>query len=547
MNSYNLASALPTMAARDPYRAAVIFPAGRQEPWGRFIQLSFAQLNRLTDRYAHGLSARGIHRGNRVLVLIRPGVDLIAVVFALFKIGAVPVLIDPGMGLKPFLQCVAETEPVALVGIPVAHVLRRLFPRAFRGVRVGIWVGNWGPRSQRLKVLPDGGGEPFPVAETRLDDEGAVAFTSGSTGIPKGVVYLQGMFQAQMGILREQLDMREGDSHLAAVYIFALYNPTLGITTVFPDMNPARTASLNPARLVEAIDTFGITLSMGSPTVWRRLCDYAEAHQLSFPTLRTIHMFGAPCEPELVARCSHLFPQATVYTPFGATEALPLTIMDHHEILSDTAPRTQEGLGACVGRALPGVNLQIIPIQDEPIAHWQDTLALPVGEIGEIAVKGAMVTREYLHRPQQTRAAKIQDHDAIWHRMGDLGYLDEQGRLWFCGRKSHRIETPEGLRLSALESIFNQHPEVFRSALVGVGEPGQQTPVLIIECPGKGLPNEADQARLRGELHQLAQQREATRCIKTILFHRGFPMDVRHNAKIQREKLARWATETLRS
>ena len=543
-SSYNLASALPAMAERHPHRPAVIFPAGRREPWGRFIQLSFAQLDRLTDRYAHGLSARGIQRGDRVLVLIRPGVDLIAVVFALFKIGAVPVLIDPGMGLKPFRQCVAETEPVALVGIPAAHVLRRLFPRAFGTIRVGIWVGR-GPRANRLDCLPDGDGKAFPVADTGLDEEGAVAFTSGSTGIPKGVVYRQGMFRAQMGILRERLDMRDGDSHLAAVYIFALYNPTLGITTVFPDMDPARTASLNPARLVEAMDTFGVTLSMGSPTVWRILCDYCEPRGLRFPSVRAIHMFGAPCEPALIQRCAALFPAATVYTPFGATEALPLTLIGHPEILGETAERTRVGEGACVGKALDGVQLAIIPIDDAPLERWDPTRLLPANTVGEIVVKGEMVTREYLHRPAQTRAAKIADNDGIWHRMGDLGFLDEQGRLWFCGRKSHRVETEHGLMLSALEAIFNQHPEVARSALVGVGEAGRQTPVLVVEHVSGKVPDETTGARLREALLALAAERDSTRAIRTFLFHGPFPVDVRHNAKIQRDKLARWATEKL--
>jgi len=259
-----------------------------------------------------------------------------------------------------------------------------------------------------------------------------------------------------------------------------------------------------------------------------------------------IHMFGAPCEPDLIRRCTGLFPRATVYTPFGATEALPLTLMDHREILDDTAGRSRAGEGACVGRPLDGVSLRIIHINDNPLARWDPGLALGPDTLGEIVVKGEMVTREYLHRPAQTHAAKITDNDGVWHRMGDLGYLDDAGRLWFCGRKSHRVETAEGLMLPALEAIFNQHPEVARSALVGVGEAGRQTPVLVVEHPSGKIPGKSAQQRLREALLTLAGERESARDIRTILFHGPFPVDVRHNAKIQRDKLARWATETLR-
>ena len=225
------------MAARAPYRPAIIFPAGR-DAQGRatYTQLTFQQLNTLCDSYAHGLADYGIPKGDRTLLMVRPGVELIAVTFALLKIGAVPVLIDPGMGRKAFLQCVAETESTAMIGIPLAHIIRRIFPKPFRTIRRVVMVGKrlfWDGAT--LEELGTKTRAPFPIAATTLDDEAAVAFTSGGTGIPKGVVYLHGIFRKQIEIMRAEMGIAEGEVHLAVMYIFALFNPALGVTTVIPD------------------------------------------------------------------------------------------------------------------------------------------------------------------------------------------------------------------------------------------------------------------------------------------------------------------------
>jgi acyl-CoA synthetase (AMP-forming)/AMP-acid ligase II len=197
-----------------------------------------------------------------------------------------------------------------------------------------------------------------------------------------------------------------------------------------------------------------------------------------------------------------------------------------------------------VGHPLAGLKVEVIAITDEPIPVWDDTLALPAGELGEIVVKGPMVTRSYLHRPEQTALAKIEDQGGIWHRMGDLGYFDNRGRLWMCGRKSHRVETPDELLLPVpVEAIFNGHIEVARTALVGLGPLGQQQPLLVVELKSGQTPSGAEKDRLIKELLALGQAHEHTRSIRDFLFHPSFPVDVRHNVKIQREKLAVWAAQ----
>ena len=482
--------------------------------------------------------------------MARPGPEFIAVVFALLKIGAVPVLIDPGMGRKAFLQCVSETEPTAFVGIPLAHALRNLYPRAFKGIahkvivsadrpRLGKLWSRLEPGLRTLDEIRSSRRDPFPVAPTTVEDEGAVAFTSGSTGIPKGVVYLQGMFKAQIALLHDAVGYDDGEVDLPGLYIFALFNPALGATTIMPDMDATRSAEVNPAYLVESIQTHGVTTSFGSPTIWKRVASYCIENEIRLPSMKRILMAGAPVPPALIEQFTHILEGGDVYTPFGATEALPITMISGKEILAETAALSDQGKGMCVGRTTEGNTIRIIRITDDPIPQWDEGLVLPTGEVGEIVVKGPVVTRTYLHRPRETAKAKIQDSGGIWHRMGDLGYQDAEGRLWFCGRKSHRVETTEGLMLPVpCEAILNHHPAVLRTALVGVGPRGQQRPVVAVELrPGVTAPRE----QIAAELRDMAAQHPITRPIQEVLFRPDFPVDVRHNAKIQRAKLAVWA------
>ncbi|PID56462.1 peptide synthase [candidate division KSB3 bacterium] len=550
MTRFNIAQALEERAKHAPFQPAVIFPAGRDKQGrAKFTQLSFQQLNELCDSYAYGLAGYGLTQGTRTLIMVKPGIDLIAVTFALLKIGAVPVLIDPGMGHKAFLQCVTETEPRAMIGIPLAHIIRTIFPRAFRTITHFITAGRrlfWSGKT--LDALRIRGKSPFPAAPTTLEDEAAVAFTSGGTGIPKGVVYLHGIFKKQLEIMQNDMGIEEGEVHLAVMYIFALFNPALGVTSVIPDMDPRRTAELNPAYLVEAIQTHGVTMSLGSPLIWEILGNYCLKQNISLPSLKHIFMFGAAVMPDVIEKFAKVMPQGRIYTPYGATEALPLTMLDAEDILQDTGPKTYQGAGVCVGKPIGGLQVRIIPISDEAIHHWDESLCLAVGEIGEIVVKGGVVTHRYLNRPQHSAEAKICDHNGVWHRMGDLGYIDQQGRIWICGRKAHRVSTPQGLMLPIqCEAIFNRHQDVKRSALIGIGKYGQQRPLIIIESmPGTQPRSRAVKKAFADSLLILGKQYEASRSIQTILFHSAFPVDVRHNTKIDRLALAEWAARELK-
>lgn len=543
--NFNIASLMEDQAGLRPFQRALVFPSSRDAAGNiAWTQLSFQQLNALTDAYARGLAARGVGAGERVSLLVKPRLEFIPLVFAVFKLGAVPVLIDPGMGRKAFLECLERSQPTVLIAEPVAHVLRQVFRAPFARVRLNISVGTWGGLS--LAELAAPGTEPFAAVLRSQEDEAAILFTSGSTGPPKGVTYTHGIFHAQTRFIRDLYGLQGGEIDLAAFPLFGLFSMAIGMTVVIPEMDPTKPALADPARLVEAIQGQGCTQAVGSPAIWKNLGRYCEERSLTLPSLKRMLMFGAPIPVWMHEQFSRILVDgAQIHTPYGATESLPVASIATREVLDTTQHLTSAGAGTCVGRPVPEVQVRIIGIVDEAIADWGTVRELPAGEVGEITVAGPVVTHEYKDLPEATALAKIREPlpeggSRIVHRMGDLGYLDEQGRLWFCGRKSHRIQLADGRTVfpDQLEGIFNTHPQVYRTALVGVN--GQ--PVLCVERqPGATASDEA----LKAELLQLGARFEQSREVKELLFHPSFPVDTRHNAKIHRLQLREWAAGRL--
>jgi len=540
----NIAGALSAMARQRPEAVALRVPrrASRSSVLPEYLDMSYAELDASSDRDAAALAAAGIVRGMKTALMVRPGRELFSLMFALFKLGAVPVLIDPGIDRRALRECLAEAAPSAFVGIPLAQIARLVLGWARASVRIVVTVGGafgWGGlRLARLREAVPAQG--FVAAPTRPDELAAVLFTSGSTGVPKGVEYLHRHFLAQVELLREAFALSPGHVNMPTFPPFALFDPALGSTSVIPDMDPTRPASADPRKLVAAIERYGVDMLFGSPALLDTLSRHCERHGVRLPTLRRVISAGAPVAPAILARLKPwLDPAAEIYTPYGATECLPLAVIESAELLGDTRAQTERGAGTCVGRPLAANCVRIIAITDEPIADWSGVRELIVGEVGEITVAGPTTTEAYHARPAATALAKIRDGARIVHRMGDLGYFDALGRLWFCGRKSQRVRAAGGdLYTEQVEPIFNAIAGVRRSALVGVGTAGAQRPVLLLELESAA----ADAAeRVEAEARNRAAAFAHTRGIGDVLFHAQFPVDIRHNAKIGREALARWA------
>jgi len=545
--SANIARHLSLMAARQPDHPAVKIPRGRTGGRIDYLTLSFRALDAEVDTWVAHLTAKGVRRGDRVLVMVRQGLPLIAAAFALFKLGAVPVIIDPGMGRQSFLSCVARSRPRVLLGIPLAQVLSHVFRAAFSTVEIRIWVSG-SPTARRTADTPPSPrlAQPAALAATAASDLAAILFTSGSTGAPKGVCYEHGMFDAQVRLVRDTYGIQPGEVDLPMLPIFALFNPALGMTTIVPEIDPSRPATVDPAKIIQAITQENVTNSFGSPTLWRKIAAHAKERDLTLPTMRRVLMAGCPVPPALFADVQSLLPHGTAHSPYGATEALPLASITAHEILDDTSAASLAGAGTCVGRPVPGIEVKIIALTDEPLASLADAAELSCGTIGEIIVRGPVVTKLYDALPEATAAAKIAGRSpdgAVWHRMGDAGYLDPHGRLWFVGRKAERVEMRDGtLFPDQVEPIFNLHPEVRRTALIGLGPRGEQRPAIVAEpISPEVVATPSLRRKLVRELRALAAGRPHTDRIRLAFLHPSFPVDVRHNAKIHRLTLTQWA------
>jgi acyl-CoA synthetase (AMP-forming)/AMP-acid ligase II len=555
----NIARHLALMAAAQPGTPALKIPRGRTRAGDiDYLALSFAELDTEVAAWSARLAAAGVRRGDRTLVMVRQGLPLIASAFALFRLGAVPVVIDPGMGLRSFLACVQRSRPRALVGIPFARLVSHVFRSAFSSVEVRVAA-----RSSLTARLTSSGTSRAaltaqPAATAAPSDLAALLFTSGSTGAPKGVCYEHGMFEAQVRLIRDAYGIAPGEIDLPLLPIFALFNPALGMTTIVPEIDPRRPAGVDPASIVQAIQQERVTSSFGSPTLWKKIGDHCLRHHVTLPTLRRILCAGAPVPAALWENSAAFLPNGQLHSPYGATEALPLATVSADEIAAATCdvsrylpaegspavghasrdPRTLP-FGACVGRPLAAIELKIIALSDAPIATIAGARELPRGEIGEIIVRGPVVTRCYDALPEATAAAKIVEGDTVWHRMGDCGYLDADGRLWFCGRQAERVETPSAtLHTEPCERVFRAHKPGLRCALIGLGPRGSQRPAMVIEARP---PDSRACRELARELRELAARHAPTQSIKTFYFRRHFPVDVRHNAKIHRLTLARWA------
>ncbi len=533
------------------HKLGTVFPYCQDEH-GRtaYTHLTYEQMDKESNRYAHGLVERGVEPGSRVLLLVPPCLEFTVLFASLFKIGAIPVLIDPGMGIFPMLKSIQTVKPDAFIGIPLAHVARTFFRKYFNSVKLSVTIGRrWLWRGPKLEDLRSDNIGPYPTYKAKKDETSGIFFTTGSTGIPKGVVYTHKMIKALAERLQDFFNLGEYSIDMPAFPPFALFCMAFGGTSVIPEMDPSEPAKADPEKLVTTIKDYGVNVSYGSPSIWTRVCNYCEKNDIKLPSLNHLMMFGAPVPFTTLKIFQNIMPNGETYTPYGATESLFVTNITGSEVCAETASLTKQGYGVCVGYVVPGMELRIIQITDDVInLNNKDigSLTVPQGEVGEIIVRGPYVTEEYFGMPEKTKRAKIYDGDTVWHRMGDLGYLDEKERLWYCGRKSHRMRR-KGTNYYPVkvEAHFNQLEWVNRTAMVGIPsrEYGQFM-VIIIELIKENLPRPLKRDKSRKSF-LIDYARERDQPVDAILFKKNIPVDIRHNAKIKRDVLAEWAEKEL--
>ncbi|THB78039.1 MAG: peptide synthase [Desulfobacteraceae bacterium] len=546
--STNISMGLKNSARAFPHKRAIVCPEGRNKNnQVLYSQLTFAQLDALSDKVAFGLERIGIVRGTRTILMVTPGTDFFILVFAMFKVGAIPVVVDPGMGIDRMLSCLEQGRPKAFIGIEKAHLLRKLKPNFFKSVNIWVTVGRrwfWGGHTleQLKKTKTD---DPYPCAQTLADETAAIVFTTGSTGPAKGVIYTHGNFDAQIRQIQSHWQIEPDEIDLPTFPLFALFDPALGMTAVIPDMDPTKPAQVDPTKIIEAIENHGVTNMFASPALLNRVGKYGQEHRVKLPSLRRVISAGAPVSPSNIEQFSSMLEGGTeVHTPYGATEAVPIISIASREILSETRQLSEQGFGMCVGRPICDTRVLIIGISDDPINQLTEKMILPDTQVGEIIVQAPLVTQSYFNNKKANLFGKIQDDaGGFWHRMGDLGWKDSKGRIWFCGRKGHRVVTAhETMFTIPCEAIFNNHENVYRSALVGIGEKGHQIPVIFIEP----LEPVSDKKSFINEMMDLALSAPLTKSIKHVFIEKAFPVDIRHNSKIFRETLAEKAAQLVK-
>jgi len=549
LNKANLCRHLKSAAVQTPSNLAV---AVQKSHFGQlnYSEIDFKNLDEKSDAIAHALNAYGIKKGMKAVLMVTPSIDFFALTFALFKAGIIPILVDPGMGVKNLKQCFIESKPDAFIGIPKAHIARKLFSWGKKTVKHILTVGGSElvsrftgqmTLSRLLDKYPDKAS--YPMVTLADDDMSAILFTSGSTGVPKGVVYSHRMFEAQITALKNDYEIKSGERDLATFPLFSLFGPALGMASIVPDMDASKPITANPKYIFAAIEKYQCSNLFANPALIEVLGQAGEQTSHKLTSLKRVISAGAPATLTSIKTFSKMLNNTVeVLNSYGATESLPLTKIGSESLLK-TTDITNNGGGICVGRPVKGVTVEIINITEDDIGDWNTVintgLLLKPNQIGEIVVKGPMVSRAYYERSSATASAKIQDDDQVRHRMGDLGYLDEQGQLWMCGRKAHRVETiTEVLFSIPCERIFNTHKAVKRTALVAVTINNVTKPILCVEL-ASGF--QISEKTLFDELKQIGIQFTQTKNITDFLIHPDFPVDIRHNAKIFREKLAVWA------
>jgi len=526
------------MAHKYPQNDAVVVPSLL------FGALSFRHLNysdmvELITKYRRGLASLGLTPGDRVLMMVQPGIDFLALSYAVMGSGASPVFMDPGMGRAKLFKCIKALNPDAIIGAPKAQLLRlkakALFPNLKFFLTASDWIYFGGRNLSFLKKFSS-----KELAPIKAPAEALIAYTSGATGAPKGVVFTNQMLEAQARIFSEDFGLEPGRD-LPLLPVFSIYNMAVGVSSVIPPINPAKPLELEADQIVRIVNDLGVHTSFGSPTLWNKIAEYCFRTRQTLPSMKKIFMAGAPVSDAVLEQVKNIVPNAEVYTPYGSTESLPVTLASAAELRETKRLRAKTGEeGTLVGKALSRLALKIVAISFEAETDLPPELA-PL-EIGEIIVRGDNVSPRYLDDHTANSLGKIPDGNGnSWHRMGDVGYLDQDGNLFFCGRKAHMVSF-EGRNFYSVpvERVFNRHKKVKRSALIKLGESGE--PAIVIEPHSQHWPvTRQDIQELVSELRELGRAEIVSRGVKKFLFHKSFPVDPRHNAKIYRDELGKWS------
>ncbi|WP_375433323.1 alpha/beta fold hydrolase [uncultured Friedmanniella sp.] len=522
--------------ADDPTTAVVELSGGERR------SVTFAELNARIRNLGAGLAASGVRPGDRVALLVPPGIDLTVAVYACWQAGAAIVVADAGLGLRGMAHALRSAAPQHVIGIPKALVAMAALRVPGRRIVVGgsdrvARVFGWTAELTQLerlgadRDLPD-----LPVSSEQGGDEGAVLFTSGATGPAKGVVYLLPQLRAQIDQIAAVLRLGPEDRLVAAFAPFALYAPAIGIGAAVPDMDVTAPNTLTATALADAVEAIDATSVFASPAALRNVVATAGAlddrQRSVLAGVRTVLSAGAPVPASLLRQVQTVLPGAELHTPYGMTEVLPATDISLAQIETAQIEVADAGNGVCVGWPLPSVTLSLSPMDE--LGRAEGALTTEPGVTGEILIAAPHRKQRY---DRLWATEQQSSRNAGFHRSGDVGHLDPEGRLWVEGRLVHVVTTADGpVTPVGIEQRIELLDAVSAAAIVGVGPTGTQQVVAVVvpaePGSGRGLapPPLADEVRAASPVPLAA-----------VLVTDALPVDIRHASKVDRARVARWA------
>ena len=513
-------------------------------------QIAWRHLWHVTTSIANGLLDLGVKPGDRVSMLVPPGNNLTAALYACLKIGAVAVVADAGLGPKGMTRAVTSADPQWIIGELPGLTLARAF--GWPGRRIS--VRPLGPvRSRLFKAetsltelsrTPHRDALPTPAP----DADAAILFTSGSTGPAKGVRYTHADISSLAAVLTRTFNVTEGTGLVAGFPPFALLGPAIGATSVTPDMSVTKPKTLTATAIADAIIAGRATMVFASPAAYTNVAataaDLDEQQRAACAGVELVLSAGAPVPLELMDAIAEVFPNASIHSPYGMTEGLLLTDIDRDGVAAADATG---GLGVCVGQPIDGVELALAPI-DESGASSDELLQgeAAQGRLGEFVVSAAHIKSGYDNLWRTTAASARDDlHGLTWHRTNDIGHIDDAGRVWLEGRLQHVVTTPRGpVGPGGLEALIDADAQVSRSSVVGIGPVGTQALVAVLDAEGTSLSPGLAPLDLTERLRETVAE-AGGHDLAAVLVAPEFPTDIRHNSKIDRSRLAAWADSVL--
>ena len=509
---------------------AIIY-SKKKWPWARPSKksYSFQELEQKINIFANTFKHNGISAQDKVLILSPLSADLIAIAFSLFKIGAVPVFIDPGMNLKSFLQNIKSVEASALIGSSKALILKKIKSKYFSSIKTVINTENGliGDSLESLTRKQDRNCDEYSYKES---DIAGLVLTSGATGPSKAVEYTMKMFIEQKIALEKMLNLSRGEKDLSGFPLFALFSLAIGLPTFISTAIDARVPALTDGKKLahELIDN-NIDFANGSPSIWISLAKYLLANNLKIKNLKKLAMFGAPVSSQLIFDLKSVLPNCDIYTPYGATESLPVSFISDKIIIEETGSLTKQGRGVCVGHLYEKVDIEIV--------NTENYSKIDKFSPGEIWVSSPMTSLKYFKNEGENLKSKKMIKGNLFHHIGDIGYIDDIGRLWYLGRLAHAIhQMNETIYSIEIEGVLNSHPKIKKSALIKVGSKPCVAVVLtnLFQLEGSKKNDFFDDLVSKNLAHCPKLEK-----IENFYILKTFPVDTRHNIKIDRIKIGR--------